>query len=219
MALIFPLALADFYDRLPISRCSFHLPPGTAHSQTRGGEVLSARVANRLWRGKVELGSVNDRRAAGILSKLAALGEPQATFFAYPFDTPSPASDALGTALAARTVTISALPANRFEMRLAGLPAHFILMEGDALSFTYGTNPVRQAFHRLTQDVQADASGVTPVFSVTPSILAGAAVGATVKLIRPTIKAMMLPNSLQAGMSDTDHRTSGISFEFIQTLG
>lgn len=220
MAFSFPLSLADFFDTLPISRVTFRLSTLNKHSRTRGGEIISAKMGTSLWQGKIEIETVIDRTASRICAALDMLEEAGGTFLLYSYQFQDPVLDPGGVILGAATPSILALPSSPVELRLTGLPAGYGLRRGDPIGFTYGSSPVRYALHRVASaTVAADGAGQTSVFNVTPPLRPGAALSAPVKLVKPTIKARIIPGSVQPGTSDHNDLTSGISFEFIQTLG
>ena len=101
-------------------------------------------------------------------------------------------------------------------MSLKGLPAAYKLSVGDYLHFDYG-DPARRAFHRVAEDVTASGAGVTPVFTVTPRLRAGAAVDQIVTLIKPAMKCIVTPKSVETGSTE-DMTTTSLSFSVMQKL-
>ena len=63
----------------------------------------------------------------------------------------------------------------------------------------------------------ADGTGTTPAFEVVPSVRSGATVGATVELVTPVLKAVIVPGSVREGTMARSRR-NGIAFDWIQTL-
>lgn len=139
------------------------------------------------------------------------------SFLVYDTRRPAPLLDPNGTILGAATPTIHTLSADPRELRITGLPASYVLSPGDYLSFTYGTNPVRYALHRVVATTTAVA-GLTPLFEVTPAIRSGAVTGAAITLIKAHCKAVILAGSVETG-SGRRTITEGIGFGYVQSLG
>ncbi|MCJ8138609.1 hypothetical protein [Falsirhodobacter halotolerans] len=211
MAVPFPMD-AEFFAGLPVMSASFDLGEAMQFSgRTAGGAVMTAGLGARLWTGSVSLSPMLPAAAEAIRAKLSVLREPGRSLFV----RPCPASHRAAR-MGLTGVTISALAANGRELRLAGLPSGFVLRAGSPLSFQYGTNPARYAFHRVVSDVVI-GSGASPMIEVTPAIRPGAAVGATVQVSKPFFKAIILPGSVSAGSAARPY-VSGISFDIQQTL-
>lgn len=215
--LSFPLSTADFFEWLPLSSISFHLPGAYEMSETGAGETITATLGTRLWEGSATLGKMSYEEIAQAEVYLTALQHPGCSFMAYDRRRPAPASDPDGAILGGIVPTIASLAANNREMSLGNLPAGYVLSVGDYLSFSYGTAPVRQALHRVVTQVNADAGGTTPVFEVTPHIRPGASIGAAVDLLNPACKAIIVPESFDPG-SNARRITQGMKFRFKQTL-
>src|SRR5690606_30781378 len=96
------------------------------------------------------------------------------------------------------------------------------IYDGDYLSFQYGSSPTRYALHQIMISnaqgwIQFNASNETAMFEVTPNIRVGYALETTVRLVEPTFKAIIVPESSNLGRSG-QRETSGISFTLLQTL-
>lgn len=221
MAYTFPLSAALFMDRLPIGSVSMDCPEQIEMSQTAGGEVLSATLAPRLWTGKITLGRMTRAEEAEARGLLDILRAPGRSFEAYEPRSIWPRLDPNGAALGAATPRLNSVAANNREITLRGLPAGYGLRIGDFLSFAYGSNPVRQALHKVVSlSVTANGSGVTPLFEVIPNIRPGAVTGtsgAPVRLHKPWCKAVLVPGSFEAGTSRRG-LSEGTTFSFQQTL-
>jgi hypothetical protein len=114
--------------------------------------------------------------------------------------------------------SLSEITADRKQIRLTGLPIPSALSVGDFLSFQYGSNPTRYAFHQIAQGGMADSmNGTTPQMEVIPPLQPGAVPGTPVVLNRPVLKAIIEPGSIREGR-DVRTRRSGISFNWLQTL-
>lgn len=218
MPVTFPLSTADFLELLPVASITMHLPEIVEISRTGGGEVLTEDLGPRLWQGTVELGKLLTREAEEAQTMIDLLRGAGRSFFAFDTRSPGPRLDLTGAILGAATPQIRALGSDARVMQLKGLPPGYQLVRGDRLSFDYSSNPTRTALHRIVDaSVVANGAGETGDFEVMPEIRAGAAVDATVRLVRPQCKVVLVPGSVEAG-SRRSHLSEGMSFQFIQTL-
>jgi len=217
MALTFPVSTAEFFDTLEVSQMTFDCPEQMQVARTGGGEILPANIGPRLWTGEVSLWDQGHSAVAPVLAMISALREPGASFLAYDLTAPAPQSDPDGVALATVTPLILALPSDARMLSLKGLPSGFVLTAGDYLGFSYGTNPVRRALHRVVSGVVAGGTGQTAAFEVTPPRRPGAAINTAVSLIKASCKARIVPGSVSSGAAAAGI-TSGITFKFMQTL-
>lgn len=217
MALAFPLQLNQFFDGLRIHVSEFDPTDATITTATRGGEQLTAEVGNVLWRGTAELTDYYHADADAIRAKMAILRRAGASFFVRPSHRVGPIADPAGAILGAATPTLHSVLANNRDIRITGLPADYAISAGDYLSFAYGSNPVRYAFHQAVNGATASGAGTTPVIEVTPHIRPGFSIGAAVVLVRPFFKGVL---SARPGYGSIRPLfTGGMGFEFVQTLG
>lgn len=217
MAYTYPLSTTDFMALMPVAEISFDDPAQVEVNQTAGGEVITGAVGAQLWQGDVTLGAMvgNEQSTPDVL--LSLLRVSGASFYAYDTRRPAPFADPTGSILGAAVPTIATLVAGNREIALAGLPANYVLTRGDYLAFDYGT-PSRRALHKVVAvTVQANVSGTTPNFEVTPALRPGAVVGATVTLVRAACKAKLVPGSVSKGRTK-DTITRDGAFRFIQSL-
>ena len=217
MAQSFPLARTSFWAGLKIAEASPSLPDARELYRTAGGEVITADLGARLWRGVATLAPMPPAEAEAALALIRMLNQSGRSFYASPVGHDMPVNDPGGTLLASSAVTIASLPAGNRDLTLTGLPAGFVLAAGDYLAFAYGSSPTRYALHQLVSGATADANGLTPAFEVVPNIRPGAVVGAAVTLLHPSFKAVMVPGSVQEGRLARALR-KGISFAWQQTL-
>lgn len=192
MALAFPLTLAQFFDMAPISGVTFRPGVAVSFSETGGGEVIPHQLGTRLWGGEITLGKDYHRVLAAIEARIALLEQPGAALLLSDPRLPGPIADPGAVILGAANVQIDALAANSRELALRGLPSGYQISAGDLLSFTYGSNPVRYAFHRVVTGAAANEAGTTPLIEVIPWLRPGATVGAQVQLARPVLKAKLV---------------------------
>jgi len=217
MAFVFPLALAGFMDILPIKDMTFDLSEAVETEETAGGEILTADLGTRLWHGEVSLADMQPDEADHALAMLDLLRRAGGSFLCHDRARPWPRVDWQGAVLAGFAPTLHSVAASTREVRLAGLPPGYALSHRDALGFSYGSNPVRFALHRLVAPVVADGTGLTPLVEVVPNIRPGWAAGAVVNLVKPACKAIIVPKSFQPGRRKA-RMTTGASFRWQQTL-
>lgn len=191
MALTWPLPLSAFLDTLPIQRVTFQLANSVTHSETGGGEVISHRRGARLWAGKIILDKDYHAVWAAIEARLALLEEPGASLLIKDVRMSGPIADRDHSLLGAAVPKIATLDSNNREMTVKGLPAGYVISQGDLLGFTYGTSPIRYAFHRVVTGGIANGLGITPDIEVIPFIRPGAQVNAVLTLGDPVLKAKL----------------------------
>lgn len=218
MAMSFPLSVSAFFEWLPLSDMTFHLPGAYETSETGDGEIITSVHGTRLWTGTATLGKMSYEEIARAEVYLAALQHPGASFMAYDRRRPAPGADPTGSIIAGLTPQIASLAVNNRELSLTNLPASYQLQVGDYLSFQYGSNPTRTALHRVVSDVvTADGLGATGLIEVTPHIRPGATTGTGVSLIQAACKAQIVPDSFDPGTNGR-RINEGMKFQFRQTL-
>lgn len=214
MALSFPLILSQFSDRLRVVGLSLHCPTPKSLARTAGGELLRARLGASLWQGECTLGFQQSVNTRGMRALLDLLQDEGASFIFSPRDYPGPAADPETTILGSAAVGLQSVATNNRDVTLAGLPAGYVLSGDDLLSWTYGANPTRWAFHRVVAQAVANASGQITV-EVWPRVQPGWSQGAAISLRNPRFKAVM-DESEPGSAARIFH--SGMSFSYIQTL-
>lgn len=217
MAYSYPLPLADFMDVLPVQSITFDLPAAAEISKTQGGEILTAALGARLWQGTIKLDRMKLEEDDNASAMLDVARQAGASFLVTDKKKPWPRGDFGGTGLASATPTIASISADTRELGLAGLPPGYVIHRGDWLSFTYGSNPLRYALHRVASGAAADGAGVAGPMQVSPNIRAGAAVGAAVTLRKAVCKAIIVPGSVDMG-TRASRLTTGVQFNWVQTL-
>lgn len=216
MALTYPLTYPQFLGALRVEEVSFRLSQPQEHTRLGDGTVISASLGAALWTGSIRLAQAPHPQHAQIEALLALLDQPGATFLCHDPRQIGPAGDPGGVILGSATPAIHSIGASMRELRIAELPAGYVLSPGDMLGFPYGSGPVRQALHRIVVGSTASSGGLTLLLEVVPALRPGAGAGLPVTLIRPACKARLLPDP---GFGTGRQALSrGASFDFIQTL-
>lgn len=188
----FPLTLDDFFDPLPVASCTMRPVRAVSLSETGDGEVITHQLGTRLWEGKITLGVDYHAAHAAIEARMSVLEEAGASLLVRDTRQYGPMLDPTGALLRAADVRIRSLNGNRRDLTLKDLFQGYEISQGNLLSFTYGTNPLRYALHRVVRGRIANASGDTGSIELTPFIRPGAAVDAQVRLVAPFCKAVIV---------------------------
>lgn len=219
MALTFPLAVADFFGDLAskVQSFEFDLGEALATEETGAGEILMADVGIRLWRLNCSMRPMRYAEAEQFKAKFDVLRYPARSLIAHAMPITYPQSDPDGSILGAAAVVLNTVNGNNRELRLSGLPAGYVITPGDVLSWQYGSNPIRYAFHRVVVGATADGAGLSGLIEVTPFVRPGYSLGTAVKLIKAEMKGIYVPGSLATGTNQGGW-VQGIKFSFQQTL-
>lgn len=215
--LTFPLALAQFFDLLPISACRIDMPDTVDVGETQGGELVTADIGEALWAGQIDMDEVLHAEAATVRPLINLLRRASTSFLVSDATRPWPRLDPNGTIIAGSNPTILAIGGTDREISLAGLPVGYQISRGDLVSFTYASNPTRYALHEFVGSGAANASGQTALLEVTPPIRSGAVAGAAVQLVWPRCKARFEPGTADTGMAVATI-TKNMTLRWRQTL-
>lgn len=215
MALSFPLSVDDFFAGLPIKKISCYLGRSEATSETGGGELISHGTGTRLWQGQIVLDKESHTYWAAVEARLALLEQPGASLLLYDTRMRGTILDPDLSILGASRPEIAAVSANNRDLGIDGLPSFYRLSRGDLLGFTYGSNPVRYAYHRVVTGGTANIGGELNGIEVIPYIRPGASVGAPVTLGTPVLKARI---ALAEYGNSSAQLSEGGSFNWMQTL-
>lgn len=213
MALVFPLSLAAFADKLRIASAPFVLQEQQQLSGLGTGDVIAAQLAPSRLTAQVTIAPMSHIKAREIQALIESLNGPQHSFYLYSPANCYPADDPGGVKLGSSTVTIASLGANNKSLALSGLPAGYKITAGDALSFDYGVNPVRRAYHRAAEGAVATGGGATPQFELSHPLRPGVVTGVAVTLKKPAAKMFIEPGSLSIQHAGS---LSTISFKAVQ---
>lgn len=184
MPLVFPLNLANFFSGLKIVDMSLNLGENVTHMETGGGELRPAEHGTRLWEGTVKTRMLPHVSAEDAMAQLRIIMGARASFYVEP----------IHNRLNIANPTIGGVQ-NGYEVFFNGLPANYALRRGAMFAYNYDNG--RRAFHQVVEAVSANASGVTPYFTVEPAIQPGWTVGQAVTFAGPSCKARYVPRSLQ----------------------
>lgn len=218
MAISFPVSLNNFFHKLAVTSASPDLPESMEVEEDGWGSLITTDLGERLWEMDVTLAPGYYRDVEAQKAKLHVLRQAGRPLLVFPLPNYFPANDPDGTILASSTPQLHSVSANMRDIRLSGMPGGFVLKAGDFLSFQYGSNPVRYAFHQIVTDsVSTNGTGTTGLFEVVPNIRNGYATGSEVQLLYPMFKALILPGSTNPGKSSGKF-TTGVTFRVRQTL-
>lgn len=220
-----PLALSSFFSSLAFSRAKFYLYTPKESNKLVEGSLISSVLGPSLW--VAELTTLDDehwdfRDVQALIEEIERGSTP---FLATPLPYKTPKRDFSGSIMGTATPRLTAVSSSDArQIAIEGLPANYVLSRGDFLSFTYQSNPVRYAMHRVSTSVNARANGtilLSDGLQVSPPIRpghdAGPSTGPILKFVNPVFKAQIIPKSLKWG----DMRTNiseGASFSVIQVL-
>lgn len=208
-----PFPVTYIADLLRVPRRSFRLDVQQELSGLGSGDVLAAQLAPTRWIADVQTKPMRPPEARVVQSRIEALDGSLNEFFLYDPWKCVPASDPRGAILGASSVTIHTVGSNNKSLRLGGLPAGYVLTEGDHLHFDYGSSPVRRALHRVAETVTAGTGGLSPLFEVRPHLRPGATTGLAVSLLKPAAKMILVPGSLSV---QGDGGMTVIAFQAVQ---
>lgn len=215
--LTFPMPLADFADGLRVRSLDWDLSENRRTSRSGGGEILTADLGPRLWRGTVKVAPNTHRAQASAQALAQALRSGGRTFFVSPWKSQYPVADPDGSILGAAAPSLKEPTGGSDVVTIQSLPVGYDLRPGDYFSFAYGSSPTRYALHQIAAvSGVADANGEVQA-QVVPAIRPGAADGDAVTLVKPFCKAILVPGSFKSssiGLAAAD----GFSFDFQQTL-
>ncbi|WP_024586002.1 hypothetical protein [Aliihoeflea sp. 2WW] len=215
MALPDILPAETFVDRLRIRSVKWHLQRFDELSGLASGDVLAAQMSMPKWTGDVSLGPMYHADAAQVQALVESLDGPMRSFYLYAPQLPYPQHDPDGSNLGVSMPTLHTIGANNKSLRVTGLPNGYRLTVGDFLAFEYGANPVRRAFHRVVETVQASSGGLTPLFEVRPHLRPGVVTGLAVALRKPAAKVFIMPDTFDPGTAE-GLITAGMSFQVMQ---
>lgn len=215
MVQTFPMALEDFFEGLPIQVFTPDLTEALESSRNGAGEVLTADLGPRLWKNDIVIRSGYYGEIEQIKARLNMLRYANRSLFVHGMPFLGPQYDPDGTILGGDPITLTDVQSNNRVIELTGFPEDYRLTVGDFIGFSYGSNPIRYAFHQCVETVSEIAGVIT--IEVCDFIRPGFALDSLVTLIRPKYKAVVMPGSTTVGPSQ-EQRTEGLKFTVMQTL-
>lgn len=212
-SLTFPLDSAAFWDKLRIASATFALGDALQINQTRGGQVVTARLGVPLWRATVNLTASAPGRADNIAALVDLVRQSGASFHAY---DPRRRLPQAGWDQGATSVTISAIASDRRELTVAGNLPGSVVTAGDHLSIVYGT---RIYYGRVVQGGTFSSAGASSAVTleVTPSLPVAVSTSDAVRLAQPYLEAVYVPGSFAAPERMPGY-DAGYGFDIMQTL-
>lgn len=212
-SLTFPLSLATFWNVLRLEQVSFNLGEAIQMNQTRGGEIVTAKLGNRLWSGTASLVPSATGAGDAVRALMDLIAQPGASFHAY---DPRRIRPQAGWGQGANTVTVHSVATDRREITIAGNLLGNEIRAGDHLSIIYGVG--RLYYGRVVRGASFVAgTPVTAQIEVVPVLPIEVTVDDVVRLSFPYLKAVYVPGSFSGGerLAGFD---AGYSFRFMQTL-
>lgn len=198
MAITWPRALDEFNNLLPKSASLWRVHRTDEFAGMTSAQTIPIEMADPIWAVDFDLDKCTWSEARVLQARLNALQGSFKTFYLTDPMCEFPAADPGGVILGTANVTIHTIdPTTRDAVRFAGLPAGYVLTEGDKWSVNFGSG--RRACFSMLETVTASGAGITPLAQVLMPIHTGITTTLQVTLIRPSAKFRVAPNSLDLG--------------------
>lgn len=217
MALGFPLSLSEFFNPLVTPDVTMDLGEAMSIQTTQGGEIIASDYGARLWYGTVTVWAKTYTTIDSAASRAKLLRQAGASFLITHPSREGPQADPTGAILGGATPTIVSVNANRRDVTINGLPAGYVLTNGDLIEFNYLSSPVRYALHEVVSQVTASGGGAA-VVELMPPLRPGYVTPMSIRLIQPRCQAKMIPGSYQPPTHSRLSPLSSFSFDWQQTL-
>lgn len=212
--MVAPLSLAIINDVLPIATVEWDIQRNDELSGDGSGDVWQAELADPLWRAVITLGRGLHQELKTVAARIRSLEGAKYAFLLNDPISLYPANDPDGLILGNSAVTIRAT-GNRYLAQMTGLPANYVLTEGDKMQMIYGTvDAPRYAFVEVSRGIQASAGGLADV-QVFPRLPMTLANGTAVTLKRPAC-AMIIPPTTHKPGTARRSVTEGAGFTVLQ---
>lgn len=209
-------ALADFFDKLKIADYSLYPAENLIHSQTGAGQIITAEMGPRLWRGSITLAPMSHADAFAQGSLVQEMMNPGAKFAMTEKKRQHPQADP-GSVIGAGSgwQLVSTSNSNGYTFGDSGRGGYKITA-GDRFSYTTGTPAYGLSYHynEFRRDFTLGNATTLPVLIRQYGALGGPQ---TVILKRPFLVAMIIPGSLTPFRFTPSH-AEGMSFDFIQSI-
>ena len=217
MPITFPRSHGQFLDLLPVLEATRpRLTEQVTQSRARAGQIERTDIGDRLWYGRITVQPDEQGQTDQLYSQVHLLTEAAGSFLWYRKARLGPQGDPTGSILGAATPTLGAVSGDLRDLTINGLPANYILRAGDMLSFQYGSGPVRYALHEVVVQRQATVGGQITLLSVAPLVAPGWGAGSAITLVRPTCKAIIVPESLDPS-KDFNRMATSFTFDWLET--
>lgn len=205
MALTFP---RDMTTARRWSTADLTLQRRQQFSRTRGGLTLGADLGHALWLGAFQTFPARAAEVDAILADFETLGGLARPFFVHPAFRARPLTLAAGATLPG--LTVEAIRSDRSAVRIAGLPAGFVLTAGDWFSVTTAAGGREAA--RLATGGTADSAGLSPFVEIYPGLRVNVKAkttttnadgtttttpGDAVALVNPLLEMTLTPGTLE----------------------
>lgn len=217
MVYIFPLNVEIFMDVLKTERITpFHVERYDEYSGIGTGQDIQAELAGPKWTTTFEMRPMYHAEARQIAAIVRKLHGSQHAVMIYDPSAKYPANDPKGTVLGAANVQLNSIGANNQSLSLKGLPPGYKLTFGDRGQLSFGTEG--NYYFEVSEAVQANGAGVTPVFEVFPHVPLSALVNTVVKLRKPACKmTIKAPDGFNPGKA-SGNMTEGITIDFLEKV-
>jgi hypothetical protein len=192
MALVSPIAAADFADLLAIKKCTFLPSWGKEFSGQGSGVIRDKNLRPTLWDAEVELAPRCWDDADSVMAQLEVFYERGITFHLYDPRRRNPIWGAVDDS----TVQIRTLGADGKSLSLKGAQPDSVVTAGDMLAYWYGGSSgvdASRALHRVVETQPVDGLGQTLEFEIVPGLPVGVAVDDDVQLLNPSGIFHILP--------------------------
>ncbi|SMP37359.1 hypothetical protein, partial [Shimia sagamensis] len=131
------------------------------------------------------------------------------------------AVDPDGAMLGDKTVMVDKVRSNNRELKLKGAPHGLRVSSGDHISVAHGNSPRVYDYFRVVQGSKfssTQSSTVTGWIEVQPFIPTGITTGAIVRLAKPQLQAVYVPDTFSGGVRKPGLLADGVRFKWRQTL-
>ncbi len=163
------------------------------------GQMWASNLAPPLWRAVIQLAPAKIQLHKEYAARIRNLAGARDTFLMNDPQSKYPKLDPDGTILGNSNVQIKAIDSNRQRIQLKGLPDGYRLYWGDKIQVLFGAGNAFSAFMEMADNEDADNSGETPYFRVTPYCPIGVAVNDEVILKKPACTMVIMPGTHKPG--------------------
>jgi hypothetical protein len=206
VAITYPLAAADFWERLRFAAPApvFVAQHNRKQSVSGGGDIMSTMYGRPKWSVAVTLAGGRVNRNLVEEADIMHVASRDGTILAYDIRRPYPASDPDGWKLGNKVVTVLSKGSDNRSLALEGLRADFIVTKGDKYSVLYDTD--KRFLFEVMETNQSDGTGETAEFEVWPYLPDALAVADVVTMRKACGKFKLVAGSYRPG--------GGASFSF-----